>query len=63
MYPSDYDTDDTDSEFEIENFNEYYQSLASSKEEQLDRLKREIKIKLCDDCLMSHKDQACDCWL
>jgi len=63
MHPSDYDTDDTDSEAEIEDFNEYYQTLAPSKEEQLDRLEREIKMKLCDDCLMPHKDQACDCWL
>ena len=63
MHPSDYDTDDTDSEAEIEDFNEYYQILTPSKEEQLDRLEREIKMKLCDDCLMPHKDQACDCWL
>src|ERR1044071_690868 len=63
MYPNDYDSDDTDSEAEIEDFNEYYQTLATSKEEQLDRLEREIKMKLCDDCLMPHKEQACDCWL
>ena len=64
MYPNDdYDTDDTDSEAEIEDFNEYYQTLAPSKEEQLDRLERDIKMKLCNDCLMPYKDQACDCWL
>ena len=63
MYPSNYDTDDTDSEAEIEDFNEYYQTLAPSKEEQLDRLERDIKMKLCDDCLIPYKDQACDCWL
>ena len=22
-----------------------------------------IKMKLCDDCLIPYKDQACDCWL
>ena len=33
IYPSNYDTDDTDSEAEIEDFNEYYQTLAPSKEE------------------------------
>ena len=63
MYPNDYASDDTDSEAEIEDFNEYYQTLAPSKEEQLDRLEREIKMKLCDDCLIPYKDQACDCWL
>jgi hypothetical protein len=63
IYPSNYDSDDTDSEDEIEDFNEYYQILAPSKEEQLDRLEREIKMKLCEDCLMPYKDQACDCWL
>ena len=63
MHPSNYDTDDTDSEAEIEDFNEHYQTLAPSKEEQLGRLERGIKIKLCDDCLMPYKDQACDCWL
>ena len=63
MYPNDYASDDTDSEDEIEGFNEYYQILAPSKEEQLDRLERDIKMKLCDDCLMPYKDQACDCWL
>ena len=63
MYPNNYDSDDTDSEAEIEDFNEYYQTLAPSKEKQLDRLEREIKMKLCEDCLMPYKDQACDCWL
>ena len=63
IFPSNYDSDDTDSELEIEDFNEYYQILAPSKEEQLDRLEREIKMKLCEDCLMPYKDQACDCWL
>jgi len=63
IYPSNYDTDDTDSEAEIEDFNEYYQTLAPSKEEQLNWLERDIKMKLCDDCLMPYKDQACDCWL
>ena len=63
IYPSNYDTDDTDSEAEIEDFNEYYQTLTPSKEEQLNHLEREIKMKLCDDCLMPYKDQACDCWL
>ena len=63
MHPSNYDTDDTDSEAEIEDFNEHYQTLAPSKEEQLGRLERKIKMKLCDDCLMPYKDQACDCWL
>ena len=66
IYPDTDDTDDTDntdSEAEIEDFNEYYQTLTLSKEEQLDRLKKNIKMKLCDDCLMPYKDQACDCWL
>src|ERR1051325_6304878 len=49
------DTDDTDSEAEIEEFNEYYPTLAPSKEEQLDRLERDIKMKLCDNCLMPYK--------
>ena len=40
MHPSNYDTDDTDSEAEIEDFNEYYQTLAPSKKEQLNRLER-----------------------
>src|ERR1043165_796091 len=61
IYPSNYDTDDTDNEAEIKDFNEYYQTLVSSKEEQLDRLERKIKMKFCDDCLMLYKDQACDC--
>src|SRR5437763_1943134 len=43
MYSNDYASDDTDSESEIEGFNEYYQTLASLKEEQLDRLERDIK--------------------
>ena len=63
MYPSNYDSNDTNSESEIENFNEYYQAIVPSKEKQLNRLEREIKIKLCNDCLMSYKDQACDYWL
>ena len=63
IYPDTDDTDDTDSKSEIENFDEYYQTLASSKKEQLDHLERKIKMKLCDDCLMPYKDQACDCWL
>ena len=68
IFPNDHasddtDSDDADSEAEIEDFNEYYQTLAPSKEEQLNRLEREIKMKLCDDCLMPYKDQACDCWL
>ena len=63
IYPSNYDSDDTDSEAEIEDFNEYYQSLAPLKEEQPGRLEREIKMKLCEDCLMPYKDQTCDCWL
>ena len=33
MYPNDYASDDTDSKAEIEEFNEYYQTLASLKEE------------------------------
>ena len=40
MYSNNYDSDDTDSEAEIEDFNEYYQILAPSKEEQLVRLER-----------------------
>ena len=40
IYPDTDDTDNTDSEAEIEDFNEYYQTLAPSKEEQLDRLER-----------------------
>ena len=63
IFSSNYDSDDTDSELEIDDFNEYYQILAPSKEEQLDRLEREIKMKLCEDCLMPYKEQACDCWL
>ena len=63
MYPNDYNSNDTDSEAEIEGFNENYQTLAPSKEEQLNRLERKIKMKLCDDCLMPYKDQTCDCWL
>ena len=63
MYPNDYTSDDTDSEAKIENFNEYHQTLVPSKEEQLNRLERDIKMKHCDDCLMPYKDQAYDCWL
>src|ERR1051326_4420999 len=44
MYPNDYDNNDTDSEAKIEDFNEYYQTLAPSKEKQLDRLERDIKM-------------------
>src|SRR5256885_16458746 len=58
IYPDTNDTDDTDSESEIENFNENYQTLALSKEEQLDHLERKIKMKLCDDCLMPYKNQT-----
>ena len=63
IFPSNYDSDDTDSELEIDDFNEYYQALAPSKEEQLDRLEKDIKMKLCEDCLIPYKEQACDCWL
>src|SRR5688572_13055479 len=56
-------SDSSDSESDIEEFNEDYQNLAPSKEEQLDRLTNELKIELCEECLYPNNGQACDCWL
>ena len=60
---SDLSDSDSDSEAEAEEFNERYQDLAPPKEEQLDRLANELNLKLCEECLMPYKGQACDCWL
>ena len=57
-------TSDDDNEVEdIEDFHENYQNLAPTTEAQLDRLKNELAITLCEECLMPTKDQECDCWI
>jgi hypothetical protein len=56
-------SDSSDNESAIEEFNEDYQNLAPSREEQLDRLTNKLKIELCEECLYPNNGQACDCWL
>ncbi|GBC36393.2 hypothetical protein RIR_jg28666.t1 [Rhizophagus irregularis DAOM 181602=DAOM 197198] len=50
-------------EEEQNDFNEYYQNLTPTTESQLDRLKNELAITLCDECLMPTRSQECDCWI
>ncbi|GBC50123.1 hypothetical protein GLOIN_2v1871268 [Rhizophagus irregularis DAOM 181602=DAOM 197198] len=59
----DEDTDEDIDEVEQNEFNEYYQNLAPTTESQLDRLKNELAITLCDECLMPTRSQECDCWI
>lgn len=56
------DDEDIDEEQQNE-FNEYYQNLAPTTESQLDRLKNELAITLCDECLIPTRSQECDCWI
>ena len=60
-----YDTssDDEVEDIDIEDFHENYQNLAPTTEAQLDRLKNELAITLCEEYLMPTKDQECDCWI
>lgn len=53
----------SDSESDVESFNNINQGLAPTREEQLDRLTNELKIKLCEDCLYPNNGGGCDCWL
>lgn len=59
------DEQDTHSEDEVtvEQFNENYQNLAPSTESQLNRLKNELAITLCEECLTPTRNQECDCWI
>ena len=50
-------------EVTIEQFNENYQNLAPSTESQLNRLKNELAITLCEECLTPTRNQECDCWI
>uniref|UniRef100_U9T208 Uncharacterized protein n=1 Tax=Rhizophagus irregularis (strain DAOM 181602 / DAOM 197198 / MUCL 43194) TaxID=747089 RepID=U9T208_RHIID len=50
-------------EVTVEQFNENYQNLMPSTKSQLDRLKNELAITLCDECLMPTRSQECDCWI
>ncbi|CAG8598160.1 9994_t:CDS:2 [Rhizophagus irregularis] len=38
-------------------------NLAPTTESQLDRLKNELAITLCDECLMPTRSHECDCWI
>ncbi|UZO17118.1 uncharacterized protein OCT59_008479 [Rhizophagus irregularis] len=60
---TDEDTDEDIDEVEQNEFNEYYQNLAPTTESQLDRLKNELAITLCDECLMPTRSHECDCWI
>ncbi|GET57680.1 hypothetical protein RIR_jg6505.t1 [Rhizophagus irregularis DAOM 181602=DAOM 197198] len=60
---TDEDTDEDIDEVEQNEFNEYYQNLAPTTESQLDRLKNELAITLCDECLMPTRSQECYCWI
>ncbi|PKY35868.1 hypothetical protein RhiirB3_457403 [Rhizophagus irregularis] len=57
------DEQDTHSEEEVEQFNENYQNLVPSTESQLNRLKNELAMTLCEECLMPTRNQECDCWI
>jgi hypothetical protein len=50
-----------ESDSEVEDHNEIYQNLAPSKEAQMNRLKNELAISLCEECLMPIKGLECDC--
>ena len=50
-------------EVTVEQFNENYQNLAPSTESQLNRLKNELAITLCEECLTPTRNQECDCWI
>ncbi|GET51327.1 hypothetical protein RIR_jg40575.t1 [Rhizophagus irregularis DAOM 181602=DAOM 197198] len=60
---TDEDIDEDINEEEQNEFNEYYQNLAPTTESQLDRLKNELSITLCDECFMPTRSQECDCWI
>ncbi|PKY60356.1 hypothetical protein RhiirA4_483963 [Rhizophagus irregularis] len=59
------DEQDTHNEEEVtvEQLNENYQNLAPSTESQLNRLKNELAITLCEECLTPTRNQECDCWI
>jgi hypothetical protein len=48
-------------DIERKDFNKNYQELVSSKESQLERLKKELAITLYEECQMPTKNQKCDC--
>ena len=50
-------------EITVEQYNENYQNLAPSTESQLNRLKNELAITLCEECLTPTRNQECDCWI
>jgi hypothetical protein len=56
-------SEEEECDIEREDFNENYQELAPSKESQLERLKNELAITLCEECQMPTKNQECDCWI
>jgi hypothetical protein len=57
------ESEEEERDIEREDFNENYQDLAPSKESQLERLKKELAITLCEVCQMPTKSQECDCWI
>jgi hypothetical protein len=56
-------SEEEERDIEHEDFNENYQEFAPSKESQLERLKKELAITLCEECQMPTKNQECDCWI
>jgi hypothetical protein len=57
------ESEEKERDIEREDFNENYQELAPSKERQLERLKKELAIILCEECQMPIKNQECDYWI
>jgi hypothetical protein len=57
------ESEEEEHDIECEDFNKNYQELAPSKESQLERLKKELAITLCEECQMPTKNQECDCWI
>jgi hypothetical protein len=55
------ESEEKEHDIERKDFNKNYQELASSKESQLERLKKELAITLCEKCQMPTKNQECDC--
>ena len=58
-----YIAESEDSDSEVEDHNKMYQILAPSKEVQMNRLKNELGISLCEKCLMPIKGLECNCWI
>jgi hypothetical protein len=55
------ESEEKEHDIERKDFNKNYQELASSKESQLERLKKELAITLCEKCQIPTKNQECDC--